>query len=168
MTATEQTDTRRRELGKIHLAAKQLGMDENTYREMLFVHGGARSAADLDDAGRHRVLMHLRSAGFRARLATWVRRGTKRVTAAGDILASDNQVRMLRSIWIQLADAGVVKNRAEPGLRAWIQSATRRYHPQRTGYSAPEFLPEWVAQRTAEHLKQWARRCAIKLLDDKN
>lgn len=64
-------DTRSRELAKIHLAAAQLGMDthdkapESDYRRMLWSVARVHSAADLDEAGRHRVLAHLKSAGFR-------------------------------------------------------------------------------------------------------
>lgn len=70
-------DSRRRELAKIHLATKQLGLDEETYRSMLWTVARVHSAKDLDAAGRARVLEHLRSRGFRSR-----RMG--RTTPAGD------------------------------------------------------------------------------------
>lgn len=57
---------RKSELGKIHLAKKQLGMDDDTYRAMLHQVGGVDSAAALDDRGRAKVLDHLRKAGFKA------------------------------------------------------------------------------------------------------
>lgn len=56
---------RKSELGKIHLAKKQLGMDDDTYRAMLHQVGGVDSAAALDAAGRAKVLDHLRRLGFR-------------------------------------------------------------------------------------------------------
>lgn len=54
---------RRAELAKIHLAKKQLRMDEDSYRDMLWTIAQVRSAADLDDTGRHRVIAHMRSCG---------------------------------------------------------------------------------------------------------
>jgi phage gp16-like protein len=53
---------RRRELAKIHvIARRQLGMDDDTYRAMLELVAGVRSAGELDAAGRHAVLDHLAS-----------------------------------------------------------------------------------------------------------
>lgn len=64
-------DLRRRELAAIHIGAAQLGMDtadksdESDYRRMLWSVARVRSAQDLDDAGRKRVLDHLRACGAR-------------------------------------------------------------------------------------------------------
>lgn len=60
-------DRRNADLAKIHIARKQLGMDEDTYRAVLWTVARVRSAKDLDDAGRHAVLDHLRARGFKAR-----------------------------------------------------------------------------------------------------
>lgn len=56
-------DRRRAALGKIHLAKKQLGMDEDTYRAMLQTIGGVKSAADLTPEGINRVIRHLEQSG---------------------------------------------------------------------------------------------------------
>jgi len=58
-------DLRKRELAAIHIARQQLGMDEATYRDMLWAVARVRSAADLDWAGRRRVLDHLAGCGAR-------------------------------------------------------------------------------------------------------
>lgn len=60
-------DRRNADLAKIHIARKQLGLDEDTYRAVLWTVARVRSAKDLDDAGRHAVLDHLRARGFKAR-----------------------------------------------------------------------------------------------------
>lgn len=60
-------DKRQRDLAKIHIAKKQLGMDDTTYREMLMQVAGVDSAADLNATGRRRVLAHLGQARFSAR-----------------------------------------------------------------------------------------------------
>lgn len=49
---------RRAELAKIHLQAKELGLDTDTYRDVLHMVAGVDSAADLDAAGRQRVIRH--------------------------------------------------------------------------------------------------------------
>lgn len=52
---------RRRELGCIHLLAKQLGLDDAGYRNVLWAVARVDSAADLDSHGRRDVIEHLRS-----------------------------------------------------------------------------------------------------------
>lgn len=159
-------DARRAELAKIHIAKKDLALDDEVYRQVIADIGGATSgsSADLNPLGRARVLNHFISKGWKPRLKKAAGDKTsKRSTQSGDVLASDNIVRLIRSIWIQMADAGVITSREESSLRTWVRSTTRRYHPQHAGYSAPEFLPGWVAQKVVEHLKSWARRCEINL-----
>ncbi len=53
------SDLRRRELAAIHIRAKERGLDEHTYREMLREVAGVTSARDLDGAGRQKVLQRL-------------------------------------------------------------------------------------------------------------
>ena len=55
---------RKSDLAKIHLAKKELGMDDDTYRAMLQNIAGVQSAKSLDAAGRKAVLQHLRTCGM--------------------------------------------------------------------------------------------------------
>jgi phage gp16-like protein len=52
-------------LAKIHIAKKELGMDNDTYREMLRTHGGVSSSKDLTLIGAAKVLAHLERCGFK-------------------------------------------------------------------------------------------------------
>ena len=54
---------RRAALGKIHLAKKQLGMDDDTYRAMLLTIGGVKSSKDLTNEGLNKVIGHLEKSG---------------------------------------------------------------------------------------------------------
>lgn len=58
---------RNKDLAKIHIAKKQLGLDDDSYRAMLQMVAGVDSAAHLSMDGRRKVLAHLRKAGFRAK-----------------------------------------------------------------------------------------------------
>lgn len=51
---------RNAELAAIHIAKAQANMADDSYRDMLWTLARVRSAADLDYAGRHKVLDHLR------------------------------------------------------------------------------------------------------------
>ena len=86
------TDARRRELAKIHLGAKQLGMDREAYEHMLWTIARVKSAAKLDAPGRARVLEHLKACGFKD-----VRKGRPHN------MASDDRSDQLRKIEAFLA-----------------------------------------------------------------
>jgi len=58
-------DRRKSELAQIHIAKQQLGLDEDTYRQMLWTVGRVTSARDLDHAGRKSVLDHMESRGWK-------------------------------------------------------------------------------------------------------
>ena len=60
-------DAKRRELATIHIAKKELGLDDETYRAMLWTVARVRSSAELDFTGRKRVLAHLKSRGFKSK-----------------------------------------------------------------------------------------------------
>ncbi|MBU4316308.1 MAG: regulatory protein GemA [Proteobacteria bacterium] len=62
---TNKPDQRRRDLAAIHIGKEKLGMDDITYREMLVTIAGVKSSADLDQAGREKVLNHLWKRGFK-------------------------------------------------------------------------------------------------------
>lgn len=62
--AKKRYSRRNAELAKIHIAQKQLNIDDDTYRDMLFIVAGVNSAADLDAAGRRAVLDRLSADGF--------------------------------------------------------------------------------------------------------
>lgn len=164
-------DTRRSDLAKIHIAKKDLALDDETYRHIIREVGKVESgsSADLTPLGRTRVLQHFRSKGWKPRRSCaqhtqiCAQPTQKRITPAGAILANPGQVGKIRSLWIQMADAGAIRDRTEQGLRRWVRSTTRRYHPQKAGYSAPEFLPARAAQLVIEQLKGWAKRCDIEL-----
>ena len=53
-------DNRRKELAKIHVLKKQVGLDdEDSYRDMLEAQTGKRSAGNMSKAERHKVIKHL-------------------------------------------------------------------------------------------------------------
>ena len=131
---------RLRDLALIHLAKQQLGLDDETYRALLWNVAGVRSARDLDALGRAEVLARLREHGFRPLAGVARRRGTP-------------QARYIRWLWARLASAGRLPRDAEIG--AWLKAHTRRWHPRGTGWARPESLPRDVATRVIRQLHAW-------------
>jgi phage gp16-like protein len=61
-------DNRKKVQAQIHIARKQLALDEDTYRQMLAtVTGGKRSCSDCNVAELYQVLQHMKDRGFKAR-----------------------------------------------------------------------------------------------------
>jgi len=58
-------DIRNSELAMIHIAKKALGMDDETYRSMLFTVARVTSSRELDYAGRVAVLNHMKARGWK-------------------------------------------------------------------------------------------------------
>lgn len=56
---------KRKDIQLIHIARRQLGMDDETYRAMLWTVATVKSSTALDWAGRKKVLDHLKACGFK-------------------------------------------------------------------------------------------------------
>ena len=64
-TFDRSNQARRSMLGKIHIAKKQLAMDEDDYRQLLFDVSGRSSAADCTEAQLTRVIDRMKRLGFK-------------------------------------------------------------------------------------------------------
>ncbi|HYW03575.1 MAG TPA: regulatory protein GemA [Gammaproteobacteria bacterium] len=135
---TPQTDSRRRDLAKIHLAAKQLGMDDETYRDMLWTVARVRSAGDLDQHGRRAVLEHLRAVGW----APSARSKRPRVSA--------DRAGMVSKIDAMLAEAGRRREYAD-GM------ARRMFRVERVEWCHPGQLRRIVAALTYDQKRRQRR-----------
>lgn len=58
---SQASSQRSRDLARIHCLKKELGLDDGTYRELLWTVARVRSAADLDAHGRQTVIDHMRA-----------------------------------------------------------------------------------------------------------
>lgn len=87
---------RKSALAKIHLAKKQLGLDDDTYRAMLQAIGGVHSSADLTDQGLDKVIQHLTQCG-----AQFTKKPKRHIGKAPNNL---NSVELMQKIGALLAD----------------------------------------------------------------
>lgn len=140
------------ELAKIHIAAQQLGMDDDTYRDMLWSVGRVRSAKDLDLAGRQAVLSHLVGCGWR---------DTAHQRNRPSPYKKGSQAALIRHLWTRLAQAGQVQDDSDRALRAFVRGQSAPHHPQQVGWDDPRLLPRSVAGLVIEHMKQWCDRTGV-------
>jgi phage gp16-like protein len=129
---------KRRDIQIIHIAKQQLGMDEETYRAMLWTVARVKSSTALDFAGRKKVLDHMEACGF------------KRTKPQPRKLADDPQSKMIRALWLQLHEAGKVRNPSESALAAFAK--------RQTGRDALQWLSAKEASALIEELKKWLAR----------
>ena len=133
---------RRAMLGKVHIAAKQLGLEGDAYGEVLERVTGLASARTLTDAQLAAVLDEFRRLGWRG-------------AAPKRALSPKAQVRMIHGIWKDLAP--FVEHPTPDGLRAFVRRQTKSaLHPD--GIAAPEFLDAKQATLVIEGLKAWLAR----------
>lgn len=135
------TQIRNSELAQIHLAAKELGLDRDTYEDMLFSVARVRSAGSLDWAGRKKVLDHLKARGWKKKP------GKKKVTRR---LAGDAESKKIRALWLMLHALGAVQNSSEAALGAYVKRITK--------VEALQWIDGAQAETLIESLKKWALR----------
>lgn len=138
-------DLRNSLIAKIHIAKKQLGLDEEAYRSLLKRVGGKDSARDLDASGLKLVMDEMVRLGFRVGEA----RG-KKLSPVTRGKGSKTQVDKIRALWIQAAQVGVVRNRYERGLNGF---AKKMFKVERV-----EWLTGVQAQKCIEALKAMVER----------
>ena len=95
-------DQRRRELGHIHQGRAALGWTEDDYRFHLVEITGMASSADLDAAGRAKVLAHMAKLGFKPKSASFKPFG---------------QPEKIKWLWKKLDEAGGLRDDSPARLR---------------------------------------------------
>lgn len=91
---------RKRDLAMIHMAKAKLGMDNDTYRAMLYSVAGVYSAAELGREGRRAVLGEMKKMGFKPKP------GKRRYPGRPKNINSADTGRQLKKVEALLADAG--------------------------------------------------------------
>ncbi|QLG93349.1 regulatory protein GemA [Pseudomonas yamanorum] len=143
MKAAPSNPNRLRLIKLIHVARRELRMDDDTYRLLLAgMTGldGATSTADLSVPNLLRVLEQLKLRGFKVRPNNQPKRP----------LADDVQSKKIRSLWLTLHKLGAVRDPSEAALAKFVLSMTR--------VSALQWLTTAQASRVTENLKQWLLR----------
>lgn len=124
----------------VHVAKRELGMDDDSYREALHAATGKRSTSGMSVAELDAVMLHMKRCGFKVRL-------NPKPSRPLDLRAES---RKIRALWILLRDLGAIQNSSEEALGAYIK--------RMTGVDALQWINGQQAERVIEGLKKWALR----------
>lgn len=127
---------RRRDLAHIHQGSSALGWSEDDYRFHLQNLTGKSSSADLDSAGRAKVLAHMATLGFKPKAA----------------FKPFGQPEKIKWLWKKLDQAGGLRDGSDAALLAFVARTTG------TSFSDPKFIPTAQASRVIEALKSMLDR----------
>ncbi len=102
-------------LKTIHVACRQLGLDEDTRRDLQLVATGKASLKEMTPAEHQKVLDALKARGFTPGPASGAKKGFRRPATRGD-------VRFAHVLWGKLVRAGAVQVPGATGLNAFIRA----------------------------------------------
>jgi hypothetical protein len=132
-------------LAAIHVARKQLGLDEDTYRALALRVTGKSSAGAMTEGERGRLLEELRKRGFKKASSLGKGSGGVRKKLEGRFAPK------LQALWIAAWNLGIVDNRDDRALIAFVKRQTkvdhvRFLHDAEDAAKAIEALKGWMAR----------------------
>ncbi len=127
-------------IAAIHVAKKQLGLDDDVYRAKLFNITGKSSVKDMSEAQRQAVLSVFRNEGFKPKAADRRPDGRQKLTG--------KYAKKLQALWIAAWNLGLIDNRDDVALLAFVK--------RQTGIEHTRFLFQHDdATKAIEGLKGW-------------
>lgn len=129
-------------IAKIHIAKKQLDMDEDDYRAFLVRVAGKPSCSELSPQKLKAVLDEMKKLGFKPATKT-KRIGTRKLNDAP-------QAKMIRALWLTLRDMGALTDSSEAALLAFVK--------RMTGADAFEWLDSKQTNTVINALRGWIER----------
>lgn len=136
-------DERARLIRLIHVARRDLAMDEDTYRAMLSSLCGKNTTTQMTLAQLREVLAHLKARGFKVR----TKKRPPRISRTQDF---SPQATKARALWLFLHQMGEVKDPSERALAAFARRTTR--------VDALQWNSSAQMVQLIEILKKWAMR----------
>lgn len=117
----------------VQTGRRKLGLDDEEYRSMLEDISGKRSAKELTVQQLRKVLDRMRQAGFR--------------------LATDMQIRKIKSLWYAMHEHGLVRVKTDSAIAAYVRRITKKELRK---------CDESDLSRVIETLKKWIGRLEDK------
>lgn len=137
----------KKQIALIHVAKKQLALDEVSYRAILKTYGGVNTSKDLDYKGFLAVMKHFERCGFRSK--NWP---PKKSANNRPGMATDAQLRKIKASWLTLWGSYYGKGNEWEALHGFLR--------KRVGVSHENFLTFNQAHQVIEAVKAIVQRRA--------
>ena len=152
MTTKTQNVYRNSLIKLIHVARRDLNLDETNYRAILFAQGGNESLAAMPVDGMKKVMDYLKAQGFKVRKTK-----TDRKQATG------KDASKVRALWLFLHELGAVRDPSEAALTSYVKRIAKVDDVQwmrgaRRVDSGPRPMVKGREELVIETLKKWAMR----------
>jgi hypothetical protein len=146
---------RRADLAAIHICKQQLQLTDDSYRDLMWTVCQARSAGALDRTGRKRFLDHLRQCIKASGLEPRSGKAHPGATAKARHHARPLSPKQGKawSLWMQLADAGIVRERSSSALNSFVKRIAQ--------VDALQFCNGAQLDLVIETLKKWLARTEL-------
>lgn len=149
--ATKPADQARRTLlAKVHLAKKDLGLDDDTYRAVLVRVTGCSSSADCTLPQLEKLIAHFRAQGFVPKVVAGGKTAPSAPRPAAPRRADHPAAKKARALWLGLADLGVIQDRRE--------SALETFAARQLGVERLQWANQGQTYKLIEALKKMAER----------
>ena len=136
-----QSTVRKKMIAKIHIAKKQLAMEDGSYRAFLKRITGQESCSQLKEPELENVLQEFKKIGFKKKPAK--RAGARK-------LAVSEQASKIRALWLNLYHIGEVKDPSEDALAAFVKRSS--------GVEDLHWITTAQADKTIRALRGWLER----------
>lgn len=161
----DRKDHRKATLAKIHIAKKQLAMDDDTYRQILKAVTGQASCSTLALNELFKVLKHMENCGFKVQAPKGKSQNRRRSLARGGYspVSNGQPIDVIRALWIQMEQDGMVRDGSEQALQVWVKRVTS----QKNGGVGVDSLA-WLARddvmtaQVINAIKGWRKRIILQ------
>ncbi|MNU44923.1 hypothetical protein D3C71_337510 [compost metagenome] len=148
----------------VQVGRRSLGLDDETYRELLAQQSGKRSAAELTLQELDKVLLAMKGAGFKPTLKRPVQGGKqKRLSPVSGTPVRTAEIGVIRAIWITMHRHGLLRDGSETALNHYVERQTVRIN-NGVGVAEVAWLSEALVYPVLEPLKNWHKREMVKAL----
>ncbi|KOE31347.1 gp16 family protein [Aggregatibacter actinomycetemcomitans] len=151
----EQKEARRKQLIQlIHIGKSKLQMDKEVYRLFLVNTVGKDSCMQMNLIELNKVVDAMKKRGFQVSGGYF--KDGKRKSPPSYTHVSSNIVKKIRAKWLEMADAGIIRDRSEDGLNAFVKNIAKNEQGEPIPFVS--WLNNAQASIVLERLKQWQKR----------
>jgi phage gp16-like protein len=154
---------RNRLIQLIHVAKRELNLDDDIYRSVLKDIAGKSSCAKMNIKELESIIEHFKRVGFKVKKKAV---NNKRIAPKLSRSVSSESAK-IRAIWITMHQQGFVRDSSEQALDNYISRMLNRKTLGENISFHCQFLNGQQAYKILEIIKNWHKRELVKWLDEK-